>query len=205
MGDVSMRRSALAHLASAAVSPKAASGRLSIRPAERRGYLRLRLSPDDTALLADLQRVLGATLPVIPNTICALAHGVACWLGPDEWIIEVPEEKVFSLQHRLEKCIADRFAAITDLTDAYFALTLEGSAACDVLRKGCSMDVHGDSFKTGHCAQTMLSKADILLVCLEPGERYTIVVDRSYAHYLWCWLVDASLEFGLDSPSEIAH
>ena len=63
------------------------------------------------------------------------------------------------------------------------------------------MDVHRRVFTAGACAQTLLGKADVLLHVIEDepdaGPAVDVYVGRSFARYLWTWLTDAGLEYGV--------
>ena len=91
-------------------------------------------------------------------------------------------------------------AAITDVTEGRTVIGLAGRNARDVLMKGCPLDVHRREFKPGDCAQSVLAKATIILhqtAEADGGPAYDIYVERSFADYLWTWLEDAALEYGL--------
>jgi sarcosine oxidase subunit gamma len=65
------------------------------------------------------------------------------------------------------------------------------------MMKGCSLDLHPREFGPGRCAQSTLAKAQIILHQLDDGPTYDLYVARSFAEYLWAWLEDASLEYGM--------
>ena len=67
----------------------------------------------------------------------------------------------------------------------------------DLLEKGCSLDLHSRAFQTGHCDQTRLARAAILLHQTDDTPAYDIHVAWSFAAYLWVWLEDAAAEYGL--------
>ncbi len=54
-------------------------------------------------------------------------------------------------------------------------------------------------FAPGHCAQSGLAKARILLRQIDATPRFEVFVERSHAEYLWLWLKDAAQEFEVAS------
>jgi sarcosine oxidase subunit gamma len=84
------------------------------------------------------------------------------------------------------------------VSDARAVIRLEGAAAPAVLAKGTPLDLRPQSFGPGRCAQSTLGRASVILrpVGREAGA-YEVHVARSFAPYLWAWLLDAGREFGV--------
>jgi sarcosine oxidase subunit gamma len=59
------------------------------------------------------------------------------------------------------------------------------------------LDLHPRVFGPGRAAQSTLGRVSILIEQIDAAPTFEIVVGRSFAAYLWAWLVDAGLEFGL--------
>jgi sarcosine oxidase, subunit gamma len=195
MGDALAWRSALAHLPRTRIDDAGSSGRIRIQLLTGLGYIHLRLPADDGPTRPAVHAALGGELPRTPNTLNRLPAGMAYWLGPDEWLVQVSKVNTALLARALNEAMADRFAAVTDVTDAKATFVLAGTAAVDILRKGCAIDLHRTVFRQHSCAQTLLAKASILLACLAPEAQYAVIADRSDADYVWRWLDDAALEF----------
>lgn len=117
--------------------------------------------------------------PVEPNTTTEVGGSTAIWLGPDEWLV-------------LEGCEADfpGAAAAVDVSANRVAFELAGEEAAEVLATGCSLDLDASVFAPGRCAQTLLARAEVLLLRPEP-DRWLILVRPSFAPYLRAWLEDA--------------
>ena len=195
------------------VLPQTAPGRTALEPRHLRprgvrlcerqhlGKIDLRGDPHDRAFMAAVGRVLDLLLPSEPCTSAAKAQIAALWLGPDEWLVTCPAHDVPRLLGALREALADVHAAITDVTDGRVAFRLAGPSARDVLAKGCPLDLHPRAFPPGSCAQSLLAKAAVLIHLLdddrERGASFDIYVARSFAHYLWTWLEDASREYGV--------
>lgn len=194
MADAAGSRSGLDHLALQQVaSPDGIT--IRIAPVATRGLVWIRVRPDDDAVTGAVVSVLGAPLPAIPNTSMRLADGRICWLGPDEWLIDVAMERADQLLASLRTATRGRLALIVAIGDGRTCLSVTGTAAIDVLRRGCPLDLHPSAFARDACARTVLGRVGVLVVCIEPGAAYHVVVDRSYADHLWHWLAEAARAF----------
>jgi len=138
---------------------------------------------------------LGYALPVEANT--AVGNGVSrsCWLGPDEWLIVCEDEQRAELMQRLAQALSSHAHAATDVTDARAVLRLAGACARPVLAKGCPLDLHPRRLGPGKVAQSVLARAQIMILPIEEG--YDLFVARSFASYVWAWLLDAGAEYGI--------
>ena len=193
MADASGIRGGLDHLATRQiVSPDGTT--IRIEPVTSRGLLWLRVRPDDAAVTGAIASVLGAPLPSIPNTTARLADGRLCWLGPDEWLVDIAGERADQLLASLHTATRGRLALIVAIGEGRACLSVTGTAAIDVLRKGCPLDLHPSAFARDACARTVLGRVGVFIVCIEPGAAYHVVVDRSYADPLWHWLAEAARE-----------
>ena len=81
-------------------------------------------------------------------------------------------------------------AAAVDVSANRVALELRGDDAVDVLAQGCSLDLHPSVFEPGSCAQTLLARAQVILVRPDSGT-VPVLVRPSFAPYLRAWLEDA--------------
>jgi sarcosine oxidase subunit gamma len=115
--------------------------------------------------------------PVEPNTTAKLDRRTVLWLGPDEWLVLEAREEDFP-----------GAAAAVDVSANRVCLELAGTGAAEVLASGCSLDL--DAVGPGRCAQTLLARAQVILVRPEL-ERWWILVRPSFAPYLRAWLEDA--------------
>ena len=64
-------------------------------------------------------------------------------------------------------------------------------AAADLISRGCPLDLHVRSFPAVSLAQSQISKANVVLYCLEAETAFEITVRRSFAEYLFKWLCEA--------------
>ncbi|NNG06032.1 MAG: hypothetical protein HKM95_18270 [Inquilinus sp.] len=104
------------------------------------------------------------------------------------------------LADRLIEALAGLHATAVDIGDGATTIRLAGPRARDVLAKGCPLDLHPRAFGPGRVAQSVIAQADAVIHQTADdggGPVFEIHVRRSFAEYLWLWLADAALEFGL--------
>jgi sarcosine oxidase subunit gamma len=203
MGEAITRRGALAHIAEPFIAHGQAGERLRISPQAARRYLHVRIRADDAAALPACESALGAVLPTQPNTMMPCGDGTLAWLGPGEWFVDVGTAQGETFASALDAASAHHLIAFVDLSDGRCGFEIGGMHAIDLLRKGCTLDLDPRRFARGQCARTSLAKANMLLwpVHLSPDPLYGLIVDRSYADYLWHWLADAALEYSEQPPA----
>lgn len=173
----------------------AGSDAVSLALAAPRALLNLRGRTADQRFAACIQQALGIALPETPNRWEGNSDTAILWLGPDEWLIMAPEGRAGASEARLRDAAGDHpwFSAV-DVSHNYTGFELRGPAAREVLAKGCPLDLHPRRFGPGHCAQSLLAKARVLLRMTE-GNGIEIWLRNSYARYAASWLVDATEEF----------
>ncbi|WP_037062665.1 sarcosine oxidase subunit gamma [Pseudonocardia acaciae] len=151
----------------------------------------LRADPSDTAVA----EVLGGLLPSEPNTVAALRGRHALWLGPDEWLVVGPDGDAPELVGRLHAALAGSRGSAVDVSANRTTIEVSGERATDLLEKGCQLDLHPRAFAAGHCAQTMVAKAQVILWQTDQTPTYRLLVRGSFAGYLAAWLTDAAREY----------
>ena len=191
------RRSPLGAIESAQPPPH--RSQLSERPFLT--HLNLRLDPTDADALAAAHQVLGLQLPLTPNTAAASQELSAVWLGPDEWLLLAERHQPNSLVTDLQAALTSHFASVVDTSAGQTIIRLSGPSALDVLARGCALDLHPSVFPPGACAQTMLARAQALLIAVDDTPTFDIIVRRSFAPYVAAWLKDSAHQFGLHFPT----
>lgn len=160
------------------------------------GFLDLRADPERPDLMAAIAEVLGHPLPVDPNTISVNIMRTY-WLGPDEWLVVGRREETRSRLGGLEAA----GAVVNDLSGGYVRLQMAGDHVLDVLARGTPIDLHPREFRPGQCAQTGLAKANVLLGNLGETGIVELIVRRSFADYLYRWMLHVAHPFGLRQNS----
>lgn len=194
--------SALAHLDLAAYAQVDGDGRTGVQLSERApgGRITLRGDPADRAFMAAVGQALDMVLPTDPNTSASAGQATALWLGPNEWLLTTDAGVATELLDRIHDALAGVAGAVVDVGNASTVIGLAGPRACDLLAKGCSLDLHPTAFAPGRVAQTLIAQADVILHRIDDGATeaaFDIHVRRSFAEYLWQWLADAALEYGV--------
>lgn len=198
MAETHPRRSPLAAMADrlAALGP-ATGGAVTLTEEPLLTQLDLRLDAKGRAA-GDVGLALGVALPVEPGTSAATGSTCVLWLGPDEWLVLAPPGSTAGIEARLRAAAGEEPVAVVDVSAQCTTLRLSGSMARAVLARGCALDLHPRAFGAGRCAQTMLARAGVVLVCLAadpPAPVYRVLVRSSFAGYLADWLLDAATEY----------
>ena len=196
MAELALRRSPLAHLGlkARAVADAGAAG-VSMSESPHRVLLELRGDPGSKVFLAAVEQATGLALPIKSPDSAVAGTRAALWLGPDRWLIVAPGEDD-SFGDALRLALAEIHHAVTEVSDSFATIRLAGPNTRDVLAKGCTLDLHPRTFAAGHVAQSTLAKAQVILHQPRDGI-FEIYTRRSIAEYLWAWLEDAGLEYGV--------
>ena len=212
MAEPYQQQSALAHLgltsraAADQADPERAEAGVRLGERDFRGQINLRGDPANEAFMDAVAGVIGCRLPTEPNTSAGdddLRNGPrVLWLGPDEWfLVTLPGGEV-EIVEALAGPLAGSGGSLTDVSDVRAVISISGRHARDVLMKGCPLDLHPAVFEPGHCAQSLLARASVILTrrtdeAAAGGSSFDIYVARSFADYLWTWLEDAAGEYGV--------
>jgi sarcosine oxidase subunit gamma len=86
---------------------------------------------------------------------------------------------------------------LVDNSDAYAIVGVRGASARNILAKGCTLDLHERVFHSGCSTRTLLGQVQVILHQVTDDPDYEIHIHRSFAEFLWEWLVDAGHEYGL--------
>ena len=143
-----------------------------------------------------IKSLTGCTFPPAANKFTTAGERHVVWLGPDEFMMICEAGKDEELTSAILTSFDGHHAAFTNITDALTAFNLKGAAVRQVLAKGCSLDLHHNSFTSGDAAQTLLSHAAVTIMALADDE-FIVICRTSFASYLHDWLLDAGLEYGV--------
>ena len=143
-----------------------------------------------------VKTITGCAFPPAANKFTSAGERHAVWLGPDEFLVLCEAGKDEDLTRAIQTALGSRHSAVTNISDALAAFHLKGAAVRQVLAKGCSLDLHPDSFLSGDAAQTLLSHAAVTIMALAEDE-FIVICRTSFASYLHDWLCDAALEYGV--------
>jgi sarcosine oxidase subunit gamma len=156
------------------------------------GHIILRCDPADPLLSGRIEQALQCELPRVPNTFRTGPSGLkVLWLGPDEWLIVTSEGSEGRVVNEVQQASGDGFATAIELGSGQTVIELSGPRAREVIAKGCPLDLHPRVFGPGRCAQSRLARALVTLAQVDDTPTFELIVRRSYADYVWQWLVDA--------------
>jgi sarcosine oxidase subunit gamma len=154
----------------------------------------LRVDPSGPGATAAAS-LLGVELPTAPCTYAKSVDTAVIWLGPDEWLVTGTSLTGPELETRLRDAVGPHGGAAVDVSGQRTTLRLRGSHSRDVLAKGTPLDLHPSTFGGGAAAQTRLGQTGVVLLAVEAGTDYRILVRSSFARYLADWLLDAAEEY----------
>ena len=162
---------------------------------EKTGLGAFNLRGTGDAFFDALERALGLRLPTDPGTASAADDLQALWLGPDEWLLAAPLDRMERIATAIRDALGGQHIAFTEVSDQTVVLSLTGPKAREVLARGCPLDLHERAFGPGRCAQSHYVKAGILLHQSDNRPTFEVRVRRSLARYLWAALAEAAGEF----------
>ncbi len=139
---------------------------------------------------------LGAMLPNQPGQVVRTHRLLILWLGPDEWLLVGPRGTAQDIADTLNSALDDEHGAVADTSAHRTIVEVSGPNTRQLLSKGCALDLHPRSFGANRCAQTLLARAGVVMVCRDAETpTFWLFVRSSYARYLADWLTDAAAEY----------
>ncbi len=102
------------------------------------------------------------------------------WTGHEQWFVEAPESALGGLEALLQEALGDT-AAVTEQSDAWASLRLEGPATRAVLEKLCPLDLHPGAFPPGATARTTLEHLSAIVTSRDDRGSFSILTPRSSA------------------------
>jgi sarcosine oxidase, subunit gamma len=140
----------------------------------------------------------GATIGLaIDQTPCRASQAAACaalWLGPDEYLLLVPEAEARARARALSEALDAVPHSLVDVSHRQTGLEIAGPHATDILNSGCPLDLDHATFPVGMCTRTVLAKAEIVL-WRTASDVFRIEVWRSFTDYVVGFLNEAADEF----------
>jgi sarcosine oxidase subunit gamma len=148
--------------------------------------LSLRSAPEET-------RSNGVVLPLEPNTTIHETSVDVLWLGPDEWLLAAQSGagSVTQITDDIRERLVGTHHALADVTAARAVIDLYGVHWAHFLAQGCSLDLDPTRWIPGTCAQTVLSKAPVLLEALT-HRIVRLYIRASFADHVVDWLMRAA-------------
>lgn len=129
-----------------------------------------------------------------PNRSASEDGWTSLGLGPDEWLLVGPFERLHEALAGLQQSLADIHASIVDVSSNRVVLDVSGRDVGDTVSALSPFDL--SELGAGACVQTLMAKAQVILQCFEPMAFYRIYVRSSFARYLRDVIVDAAAVSG---------
>ncbi len=157
------------------------------------GYISLRCDSRDETFVSAASNALGLRLPVEPCTLAATEDVKVLWLSPDEWMIVSAPGRRATLLTDLRQALAGVRSQVVDNSGGYTKIFLGGANALDVLRHVSVYDF--ESLQPGRVVGTTFGKSSVY--AFRQANGYRLIVRRSFADYIWRYLVRAATPYGL--------
>lgn len=151
----------------------------------------MRFSPRSVSLLqihgnhGERARLLAAKLGAACAESGSTASARAFSIGPTEWLLV--DFSLDEVRRRLSTGFGRMLMRITDVSAAFAALRIDGTAARTILASDIGSPRAVDFGSSGHYVRTRLGQIDVVLQCRGP-EAFEVYVDRSLAEYFEAWL-----------------
>lgn len=163
---------------------------VSLKDLSYRGKYILWGDLNNSAFTAAILEHTGLKLPRQSGDVFENTTYRAIWANPKRWYLICEQDD----EEALAKALADSGQVHMSVTDGQACFQLEGEASIDLLKKGCSLNFNLEHFPPGQCLQTRLAITKVF-IHRHNASQFDIYVERSYAEYIWSWLVDAAREF----------
>jgi sarcosine oxidase subunit gamma len=167
----------------------ALDGAVSANPA--RGPNHVEILPDPLAVSVSAQP---GRRQAAADALSAFGDAHARFTGPGEWLVVGERHDGAQVKAMAEALGAD--ALVTDQSAARVVLRLSGPAARAILAKLTPLDLHADVFAEGQSGNALFAHVGANIARLD-GDRFEIVLMRSFAVFAFQELMEMGLEFGL--------
>jgi sarcosine oxidase, subunit gamma len=156
------------------------------------GYISLRGESADGAFATAAAQVLGGALPTAPCTFSQFGAVKVLWISPDEWMIVCPRAQLQKYLTNLRAALENTRHQLVDNSGGYTQVLLRGLNATDVLHHATVYDVA--SLIPGRVVGTTFGKSSLYMHRQNDG--YCLLLRRSFADYIWRYLVRAAEPYG---------
>ena len=159
--------------------------------------MKLNLRGKNRDFLSIIGKNINMILPLEANTSSSTDNYTSMWLSPDEWLVISnniidEEDNNYEIEEQLfNKISKTNFGAITDVTDQFVLINLNGEKVFDLLSAGCPFNFNDFKTKKGAVSQTLLSQIDIIMHHKELNN-VNLFVRKSFSEHLISWINDAA-------------
>ncbi len=149
--------------------------------AENIGLGKLRIVAPDAE--ARLGAALGLPCPAA-GRVTRDDHFGCIRIGPHEWLVTGDTATVQAALARASDAFRDDLALILDISHGGVVLQLSGAAAVERIAAYCDIDLHADSFPSGHATRTRFGDVAVTLARIDDRPSYWLIGDQSLTDYL---------------------
>ena len=159
--------------------------------------MKLNIRGKSREFLTTIGKNINMILPMEANTSSTSDNYTSMWLSPDEWMI-VSNDQVDKENNNYEieellfnKISKTNLGAVTDVSDQFVMINLNGEKIFDLLSNGCPFNFNEFKTKKGAVAQTLLIQIDVI-IHLKEINSVNLFVRRSFSEHLISWVDDAA-------------
>ena len=159
--------------------------------------MKLNLRGKNRDFLSTIGKNINMILPVEANTSSSSDKYTSMWLSPDEWMIFSnntidKENNNYEIEELLfNKISKTNLGAVTDVSDQFVLINLNGEKIFDLLSTGCPFNFNEFKAKKGAVTQTLLLQVDVI-IHLKEINTVNLFVKRSFSEHLMSWIDDAA-------------
>lgn len=156
------------------------------------GFISLRGNAADPTFADATAKALGVSLPTSPCTIASAGGIRVLWLSPDEWLIIAARGRHATILAELTAALKGTRSQVVDNSGGFTEVVLLGRDAEAVLTHCTVFDLH--ALTAGRVAGSTFGKLSTYLI--RDGDGFRLIFRRSFADYIWRFLVRAALPYG---------
>ena len=129
--------------------------------------MKLNLRGKSRDFLSTIGKNINMILPIEANTSSSSDKYTSMWLSPDEWMIISnniidKENNNYEIEELLfNKISKTNLGSVTDVSDQFVLINLEGESVFDILSSGCAFNFNEFNNKKGSVIQTIF---DVFIV-----------------------------------------
>ena len=159
--------------------------------------MKLNLRGKSREFLSIIGKNINMILPVEANTSSSSDKYTSMWLSPDEWMIisnNLIDKEInsYEIENLLfNKISKTNLGAITDVSDQFVLINLNGEKIFDLLSTGCPFNFNDFKAKKGAVTQTLVTQIDVIILHRELNN-VDLFVRRSFSEHLMSWIDDAA-------------
>jgi sarcosine oxidase subunit gamma len=156
------------------------------------GYVSLRGDAGEAAFVEATARAIGFPIPTAPCTSSEGGGLKALWLSPDEWMLVGPRDRTTELTAALDEALAGIRSQVVTSSGGFTQILVSGRDAERALGHCTVYDVA--KLADGCVVGTTFGRSSVYL--RREGNRFCLLVRRSFADYIWRFLERAASPYG---------